>query len=297
MTRRNQAYTVIAVTLALIILALFWAIKSAYAGGYEGYHGYGKPQQNVYIKQGPVQGGNVYMKPGAVQGGSAYFKPGAVQGGNANFANGAVRGGNANFQNGALQSRSGASANVTIQGDSVPANQQIEYVTVPGLGTQFIPPAVNCYPAAAAQGVGMGGGGSVTASFYSLPCHFMSLANTNASIGVAAVNAGAVTAPGVGPNLAVMAAGQEAVLDSLDLLAGTDPNLYLLRKAKGRTPPIRPDRRLSDSWLGGLVDQHVLPNGEYQPPRPAPVHTHYDVPDSRDDNPGFDAVQKDRMMK
>jgi hypothetical protein len=180
-----------------------------------------------------------------------------------------------------------------------PANQRIEYVNVPSLGAMYTPGVNPCTMSFSGQGVGMGGGGGITTPFYSLPCHFQELAKTNASIGVAAVNIGAVSAPGIPANNAVVAAGQNAVVDALDLLAGTDVNLYLLRKAQGRTPPIRPDRGFMDSFPGGLMDQHVLPDSNYVKPvaNKAPAYVPPPIPDSRADNPKYDRFQEQEMLK
>ena len=125
----------------------------------------------------------------------------------------------------------------------------------------------------------------------------MELAKTNASIGVAAVNIGAVSAPGLAPNLSVVAAGQNAVMDSMDLLAGTDINLYLLRKAQGRQPPIRPDRGLMDSFPGGLIGQHVIASEYVQPRRQLPPPHDYGIPDTRHDNRAIDKAFDEQMRK
>ena len=229
---------------------------------------------DVYSKGGQGGlGGNGY----GGQGGS--ILPGAVQ----NSTNASATG-------------QGGSNSLVIQGQ--PANQRIEYVNTPSLGAMYTPGVNPCTMSFSGQAVGPGTGAGATIPFMALGCHFMELAKTNASIGVAAVNIGAVSAPGLAPNLAVVAAGQNAVMDAMDLLAGTDINLYLLRKAQGRVPPIRPDRGFLDNLPGGLIDQHVLPTEGYQLPRPPIQHHDYgNIPESRNDTPVYDQYHKREMMK
>jgi hypothetical protein len=187
----------------------------------------------------------------------------------------------------------GGAAQANYYGSDIPANQTLRIENTPGLGAMYTPGVNPCTMSFSGQAVGPGTGAGATVPFYSLPCHFQELAKTTASIGVAAVNVGAIGAP----DQAVVAAGRNAVVDALDLLAGTDVNLYLLRKAQGRTPPIRPDRDLMDNLPGGLIDRHVIP-AEYQPPRPEIKHHDYGhIPDSRKDNQAIDNRFKEEMEK
>lgn len=180
----------------------------------------------------------------------------------------------------------GNSQNINFSGS--PSRQAIE--TTPGLGAQFIPSAgYPCYPGWGAQAVTTGVGAGMTASTLSYPCHTQEMAKTQASIGVAAFNAGLVDQ------------GRAEIINALDLIACSNRDTYLLRKAKRQPCPIRPDYDLRDELLGGPARQTVEIVSGYSPPQITmsnpPESEKTDYVDRSELNRKLDQVMNKAMVK
>ena len=254
-------------------------------GHHGGYQGGQRPVQIINDVNGG-RGGNGYggsIAPGAVQNRvEATIAPGAVQ----NRVDAKAVGTGTGY---------GGNSSLVIEG--APANQTIRYINTPGLGLQYTPPSSQCYPSWSAGAVAPEVGAQAT---FPVRCayhaHWMELANSYTAIGVAAVNTGLVSTDSIPANAAQVAAGQAAILTSLDLLAGTDINLYLLRKAQGNAPRIRPDLDIRDNLLGGMTQLHVEPSPDYVAPRPVVYHAPAYVPPSPPDK-ALDNYFQNEMKK
>lgn len=189
-----------------------------------------------------------------------------------------------------LRSDAGAQAIVgggrNVLSISSPSYQTI--ASTPGLAA-FTPHASECYPSASAGAVNPGVGAQMTAPFRSIPCHFDNMGKTLGGLAVASHNIG------------MEGFAQQTMQNAVFIVVGTDLSAYTLYKAQGIDLPIAPDRRIPEDWmLGGMMDNHVVPNTNYRPVvwrKPEPERVEARPEQYTDPNPGLNQQFRKEMMK
>jgi hypothetical protein len=126
--------------------------------------------------------------------------------------------------------------------------------SVPGV-SMYTPGGTSpCYVVAGGSGSFLGGGFGINAPFLSQPCHIRETAKDMASVAVASYNLG-------NRDMA-----KDSAQNAQYLIECSDPNAYLIRKARNLPCPIVPDRQIiSDNILGGMPTERVRINPNYHP--------------------------------